>query len=251
MMHWLAFIPHYALPFMVISVVVFVHEFGHYWVARALRREDRVLFHRLRARDFRLDGRAGTRWKVAWLPLGGYVKMFGDADPASTPDEPSSHDGGRKEGRFLSSASIKRMAVVVAGPAFNYLFAIIVLAVLFMFQGQPYHAARFGGVVAASAAARPAYKRAIMSVAVEGRRRTFRGYQTHRRLQCRDADTRTGRSRWRKTHLTLTPEIVTLTDRFGGEHSWAGSASPRTSSKYKKLTPPIRRSAKPPSKPGA
>src|ERR1700722_8177176 len=147
---------HYVLPFLVvISVVVFVHEFGHYWVARRCRIKIEVFSIGFGPEIFGWNDKHGTRWKVSWLPLGGYVKMYGDSNAASSPDE-SVHKmtAAQKKVAFFHQSVNKRMAVVVAGPASNYLFAIVVLALLFMFQGQPYTSANVGAVVADSAAAK-------------------------------------------------------------------------------------------------
>src|SRR5580704_1277660 len=131
---------HYALPFIVvISVVVFVHEFGHYWVARRCGIKIETFSIGFGHEIFGWNDRHGTRWKVSWLPLGGYVKMYGDGSAASTPDETvHSMTAAQRKVAFYHQSVNKRMAVVVAGPAANYVFAILVLALLFMFQGQTY-----------------------------------------------------------------------------------------------------------------
>src|SRR5215471_657768 len=77
----------YGVPFLVVlTVLVFVHELGHYWVARRNGVRVEVFSIGFGPELFGWTDRAGTRWKVSAIPLGGYVKMFGDADPASTPD---------------------------------------------------------------------------------------------------------------------------------------------------------------------
>ena len=126
--------PHYALPFIfVISIVVFVHEFGHYWVARRCGVKIEAFSIGFGHEIFGWTDGHGTRWKVCWLPLGGYVKMFGDSNPASMPGEGvKTMTDEEKRVAFFHQHVDKRMAVVVAGPAFNYLFAIVVLAFLLM-----------------------------------------------------------------------------------------------------------------------
>src|ERR1700742_3386904 len=138
--HILSLAGHYIVPFIVvISVVVFVHEFGHYWVARRCGVKIETFSLGFGHEIFGWTDKHGTRWKVSWLPLGGYVKMYGDGRAASTPDA-SVHSMTEEQKRvaFYHQHVDKRMAVVVAGPLFNYLFAILVLALLFTFQGQPY-----------------------------------------------------------------------------------------------------------------
>lgn len=125
---------HFLVPFIiVISVIVFVHEFGHYWVARLCGIKIEAFSIGFGTEIFGWYDKHGTRWKVSWLPLGGYVKMFGDADVASNPDS-HVHQMTEEEKKvsFFHQSVGKRIAVVVAGPAFNYLFAILVLTLLFM-----------------------------------------------------------------------------------------------------------------------
>src|SRR6478752_7600649 len=89
-MNFIPSIPHFlhsALSFfIVLSAIVFVHEFGHYLVARWCRVKIDVFSIGFGRELFGWNDKAGTRWKIALLPLGGYVKMFGDASAASTTD---------------------------------------------------------------------------------------------------------------------------------------------------------------------
>jgi len=214
-------IQQYALPFVVvISIVVFVHEFGHYWIAR--RCGVRVLIFSIGFGQeiFGWDDKHGTRWKVSWLPLGGYVKMFGDADPASSPNE-AVHKMTAKEKKvaFYHQNVGKRMAIVVAGPAFNYLFAILILSFLFMFQGQPYSPSDVGSIIENSAAAKAGIKPGDHIVAVDGS--TMERFEDIKRVIILNEGTpvaidleRDGKP----LHLTLTPDVVSITDHFGGTH---------------------------------
>lgn len=128
-MDWLFSGAHYVLSFaIVISIIVFIHEFGHFIVARwcGVKVEvfsigfGRELWHRVDKR--------GTRWRIALWPIGGYVKMFGDSGAASTPD-------GKKIGRMTAAQKKvsfhhkplwKKALIVAAGPAANFLLAIVV-----------------------------------------------------------------------------------------------------------------------------
>src|SRR5665213_1854107 len=81
------FLTTYVLPFvLVLSVLVFVHEWGHYIVARLCGVKVETFSIGFGKEIFGWTDKAGTRWKFSWVPLGGYVKMFGDADPASHGD---------------------------------------------------------------------------------------------------------------------------------------------------------------------
>ena len=128
------------LPFVVVlGIVVFVHEFGHYIVARwcGIRSEvfsigfGPVLWSR---RD-----RRGTLWQVAALPLGGYVKYVGDADGASRTDAAalSKMSPEERAHSFHGAAVWKRMLAVLAGPFFNFLLTIVVFTGLALWQGVP------------------------------------------------------------------------------------------------------------------
>src|SRR6202789_1422318 len=110
---------HYAVPFIiVISVVVFVHLFGHYWVARRCGVKIETFSIGFGPEIFGWTDKHGTRWKVSLLPLGGFLKMFGDGGPASTPDgKVFEMTDEEKRVAFYHQHVDKRMAVVVAGPA--------------------------------------------------------------------------------------------------------------------------------------
>src|SRR5271154_6037434 len=110
----LQLVAHYAFPFViVITVVVFVHEFGHYWVARRCGVKIEAFSIGFGHEIFGWTDKRGTRWKVSWLPLGGYVKMFGDADVASTPDA-AVHEMSEEQKKIsLFHQSVpKRMAII-------------------------------------------------------------------------------------------------------------------------------------------
>src|SRR5437762_1181475 len=138
----------------VLTVLVFVHEFGHYWVARRNGVRIEVFSIGFGPELFGWWDRAGTRWKFSAIPLGGYVKMFGDADATSglpiarltqlSPAEWAVSFQGKRLGQ--------RAAIVAGGPAANFLFAIVVLALLFMTYGQPFTPAEVGQVLPGSAA---------------------------------------------------------------------------------------------------
>lgn len=141
----------YPLQFMVIlSVVVFVHEFGHYWVA--VRNDVRVESFSIGFGPelFGWTDRVGTRWKLSAIPLGGYVKMQGDADVASTTVDVARAADPQS---FPAKRVGQRAAIVAAGPAANFLFAIAALALLFMLNGRPVTPPVVGGVEAGSPAA--------------------------------------------------------------------------------------------------
>ncbi len=146
----------YVLVFLaMITVVVFVHEMGHYLVARANGVRVETFSIGFGPELFGRTAKSGTRWKICLLPLGGYVRMFGDADAPGisaadrlarlTPDE--------RRLAFLGKRLDQRAAVVVAGPLANFVFGILVLAVMFSLYGEPRTQAVIGEVQPDSAAA--------------------------------------------------------------------------------------------------
>ncbi|HEY8190983.1 MAG TPA: RIP metalloprotease RseP, partial [Alphaproteobacteria bacterium] len=165
---------------LVLSVLVFIHEWGHYIVARMCGVKIDTFSIGFGKELFGITDKNGTRWKVAMIPLGGYVKMFGDVDPAS-----SGHTDGVKDevtqtvrpmteaekaGAFYAKPVGQRAAIVVAGPAINYLFAIIVLAGLFVFVGQPVTPPRAAAIMEGSAAAKYGFEPHDEVVAIDGKK---------------------------------------------------------------------------------
>jgi regulator of sigma E protease len=121
----------------VLSAIVFVHEMGHYLIARYNGVRVEVFSIGFGPELFGWDTRSGTRWKVSLLPLGGYVKMFGDAGAASTPSaELSSMPSEDRAVSFHHKRLGQRAAIVFGGPFANFVLAVVVLAGLFMTVGQ-------------------------------------------------------------------------------------------------------------------
>ncbi|NDC56998.1 MAG: RIP metalloprotease RseP, partial [Alphaproteobacteria bacterium] len=137
----LQLIHEYFIPFLVVlGAVVFVHEYGHYWAAKQCGVKVESFSIGFGPELVGWNDKHGTRWKICLLPLGGYVKMYGDADPASSPDEKALHQmtPTDRERAFFYKSVNKRALIVFAGPAANFLFSLLVLCVLFTVEGQPY-----------------------------------------------------------------------------------------------------------------
>ncbi len=138
----------------IISVIVFVHEFGHFWVARRCGVRVETFSIGFGRELFGWNDKHGTRWSIAMLPLGGFVKMFGDSSAASTPDgqKLNKMSKAEKAQAFHFKSLPQKAAVVVAGPAANFLFAIVILMGFFMAYGKPEASAQIGEVAKESAA---------------------------------------------------------------------------------------------------
>ena len=143
-----------AIPFLVVlTVLVFVHEMGHYLIARYNGVRVEVFSIGFGPEIFGWTDKAKTRWKFSLIPLGGYVKMFGDMNAASVPDPDAIQlsDMERREA-FPFKRLSQRAWIVAGGPLANFLFAVVLLAGLFSLVGQPFTPAVVGDVQPDSAA---------------------------------------------------------------------------------------------------
>lgn len=127
------------IPFLfVLTVVVFVHEMGHYLVGRWCGIGVKAFSIGFGPELIGFNDRRGTRWKISAIPLGGYVKFVGDMNATSTPDagEIESLSAEEKKIAFHTQPVWKRALTVFAGPAFNFLLTIAVFAVMFSVYGK-------------------------------------------------------------------------------------------------------------------
>ncbi|OJX81001.1 RIP metalloprotease RseP [Magnetospirillum sp. 64-120] len=137
---------------LILTVVVFVHELGHYLVARWNGVRVEVFSIGFGPEIWGFNDKTGTRWRFSVLPLGGYVKMFGDADAASATGDGRDMTDAEKAVSFRHKRVGQRAAIVFAGPAANFIFAIVGLALMFMVLGQPVTEPVVGQVMPGSAA---------------------------------------------------------------------------------------------------
>ncbi len=145
---------YYIVPFVVLlGILVFVHEFGHFIVARLLK---------VTVTDFSIGfgkelwsrkDKHGTKWKIAAIPLGGYCQFLGDADASSsTVSDLSGLSEEDKKGAFQAQKPWKKLAIVAAGPLFNYLFAILIFISLFYAFGRMVYPSVIGALMPGEAA---------------------------------------------------------------------------------------------------
>lgn len=145
----------YALPFLVaLMIIVFIHEYGHFQVARWCGVSIETFSIGFGKEITGWEDRHGTRWKLSWIPLGGYVKFKGDANAASLPDAKETAEAAKDPGNFHGKPVWQRAAVVVAGPVANFILAIAIFAVAFAFVGVPVTEPRIDEVQKGSAAER-------------------------------------------------------------------------------------------------
>jgi regulator of sigma E protease len=162
----------YFIPFLfVLSLVVFFHELGHFLVARWCGVRILVFSIGFGPELIGFNDRHGTRWKISAIPLGGFVKFFGDENAASVPDSArlAAMDADERAHSFMFQPVAKRAAIVVAGPLANFLLAIVIFAGVFMLYGKQTMSARVDSVQADSAAAEAGFKAGDVVVAINGR----------------------------------------------------------------------------------
>ena len=131
---------NYLIPFLVlITVVVFVHEYGHYYYAKKYGvgiTDFSIGFGR---EIFGWKDKSGTRWKICWIPLGGYVKFFGDRNVFSQAEQQqiiNQYDEEDRKKLFILKPLYQRAIIVAAGPLANFILAIVIFSLINMFVGK-------------------------------------------------------------------------------------------------------------------
>jgi regulator of sigma E protease len=160
----------------VITVVVFFHELGHFAVARLCGVQVEAFSIGFGPAIVQWHDRKGTAWKISWIPLGGYVRFFGDEDVSSTPDRARMATMPPEEQRraFPFKPLYQRVLVVLAGPVANFVLAIAIFTVMFMTVGKPVLTeseipARIGNVTPHSPAAAAGLKGGDVITAIDAR----------------------------------------------------------------------------------
>ncbi len=163
---------------LVLSILVFVHEWGHYIVARMCGVRVNMFSIGFGKEIWGFNDKNGTRWKLSLIPLGGYVQLFGDTDPASAghSDAIEDEDGEvremteeEKEVAFFTKPVWQRAAVVFAGPAINYLFAIMLLTGLYVTYGKPVSPPTAAAIMAESSADEHGFAPHDVIVSIDGK----------------------------------------------------------------------------------
>lgn len=129
------YLPYFVL---VLTLLVFVHEYGHYWVGRRFGIHAEVFSIGFGPELIGWTDRNGTRWKVSLVPLGGYVKFLGDSDATSATPSKEPLSSSDKRRAFFNQPLYARAAVVLGGPLANLIFAFLLLTAVFYVAGEPY-----------------------------------------------------------------------------------------------------------------
>jgi len=163
----------FAIPFLfVLTIVVFFHELGHFLIARWAGVKVLTFSLGFGPELAGFNDRHGTRWKISAIPLGGYVKFFGDESEASTPasaETLASMTEEERAGSFHHKKVGPRAAIVAAGPIANFILAIVIFACLFTFLGKPSTTARVDKIEAGSAAERAGFQVGDIVTVIDGK----------------------------------------------------------------------------------
>ncbi len=212
----------YLVPFLfVLTIVVFFHELGHFLVARACGIRVLTFSIGFGPELCGFNDRYGTRWKLSAVPLGGYVKFFGDDNAASVPDKKAiaGMSAAERKYSFVAQPVAARSAVVAAGPIANFILAIVIFAGIFMVAGKQTTTARVDTVQAESAAAAAGFKPGDLVVAIDGSK--IDSFADMQRIVSTSAgETLAIEVERGGVHLTLnaTPALKELKDNFGNVH---------------------------------
>ena len=204
----------------ILTVIVFFHEFGHYFVARRCGVRVEVFSIGFGREIFGWTDRAGTRWKFSLLPLGGYVKMFGEAVmPGAEGEDARELTAEERAVSFQEKSLGKRAAIVSAGPLANFVLAIVVWAVLFATVGQRVIPPNVGTVQAGSAAEEAGIKPGDVIVSI-GDKEIERFSDLQQIISISPGvPLRVGLRRdGRRLTLTVTPKLKEITDVLGNRH---------------------------------
>ena len=130
----------YLIPFLIlITIVVFIHEYGHYYFAKRYGVGVTDFSIGFGKEIFGWNDKSGTRWKICWIPLGGYVKFFGDRNVFSQTEQQEIINQYKEEDReklFILKPLYQRSLIVLAGPLANFVLAILIFTIVNMVSGK-------------------------------------------------------------------------------------------------------------------
>ena len=161
---------NWAFPFLfALTVLIFFHELGHFWIARLAKVRVEVFSVGFGAELFGWNDKAGTRWKIGVIPLGGYIKMFGQSDLPSDEDEdePPLTDE-EKAVSFQHKTLAQRTAIVAAGPIANFILSVVLIAGLMATFGAARPYAGVGEIMPGSAAAEAGFEAGDRIISIDG-----------------------------------------------------------------------------------
>ncbi|KKB11411.1 zinc metalloprotease [Devosia geojensis] len=209
----------YVVPFLaVLTVIVFVHEMGHYLVARWNGVAIQTFSIGFGRELFGWNDRRGTRWRISAIPLGGYVRFVGDMNAASVPDSEAIEkiDPALRPHLFTNKSVWQRIAIVAAGPIANVLLTFLILYALLVGYGRYTIPPVIGEVVAESVAEEAGLETGDRILSVDGF--AVHGFEDFQRLVATSPERPISMvfDRAGQAHtITLVPEATQVEDRFG------------------------------------
>lgn len=212
----------YAIPFLfVLTVVVFFHELGHFLVARWAGVKVLTFSLGFGPELVGFNDRHGTRWKISAVPLGGYVKFFGDDTEASTPssDMLAKMTEEERTGSFHHKKVGPRAAIVAAGPIANFILATLIFAGMFLYFGKPASVARVDVIQPNSAAASAGFKVGDIVTSIDGEKiESFADMQRIVSMNPGSALVFKVKREQDVVTLTATPALKVAKDALGNSH---------------------------------
>jgi regulator of sigma E protease len=219
MIDFIPWLLSYLIPFLVVlTVIVFIHEMGHYLVARWNGVAIQTFSIGFGRELIGWNDKRGTRWRISAIPLGGYVRFLGDMNEASLPDPDAASkvDPALAPHLFVSKTVWQRMAVVAAGPIANILLTFLILYALLLGYGRTTIQPVIGEVIAGSVAESAGFEAGDRIVSVDGY--VVRGFEDFQRYVATSPEREVVVALDRNDQdltLTLVPEAVEVEDRFG------------------------------------
>jgi len=211
----------YFLAFaLLITVVVFIHELGHYSVGRWCGIGVETFSIGMGKQIWGKRDKSGTLWRVAILPIGGYVKFYGDEDPSGKKLEASDNIDSDKN--FHNKSVWKKIATTAAGPLFNFILAIFIFSIIFFFRGESLVQPYVGQVVDESPAYNAGLKTGDEIIYADGNEILYFNDLSNYVLENPSSEIELTiiRDGLEET-VFLTPEVISSKDRFGNEYSSA------------------------------
>ncbi len=217
----LGFLTGYIVPFvLVLSLLVFVHEMGHYLVGRWSGIRILAFSIGFGPELIGFTDRHGTRWKLSAIPLGGYVRFFGDEDASSKPDEEklAAMSDEERAASFAGAKLWKRAATVAAGPIANFILAIAIFAVLFSIYGRSVADPVVAEVKPGSAAAVAGIMPGDLLVSIDGGKvETFDDVRRYVSIRPEQKIVVTVERNGEKLDVPMVPVRTDMTDQFGNK----------------------------------
>ncbi|MCF6343068.1 MAG: RIP metalloprotease RseP [Devosiaceae bacterium] len=218
-MDFIIWLLSYIVPFLVVlTIIVFIHEMGHYLVARWNNIAIKTFSVGFGKELIGFTDKAGTRWKLSVIPLGGYVQFLGDMNAASVPDNEALEKFPKEIApRLFANKNVwQRIAVVSAGPIANIIFTFLILYALLLGYGRYYAPATFDEIIPDTVAQSAGLQAGDEVLSIDGYQ--VRGFNDVQRLISTSPERpisiivdRLGQ----ELSFTITPKAEQITDRFG------------------------------------